>query len=1095
MAAYAALSSQAATVSPTTAPSSLAASASAAATTTAPASLATATASAKPTQPTAATASTPNRILQHARPPAAAPLSPSPNPPSPSPPPPLPPSPPPPSPPPPSPSPPSPPPPTPPPLPPSPRPPSPPPSPPPPPNPRPPRPPPGPSPAPSPPKKGPPPPRPSPPSPPSPRPPPPEVPAPTLTSASASGPTAGRATASPPSGATFVRWRFTASPSSGPPAVVVSSAPAARFYTLSPGMQYTVSVVGILVNGLESRASNSLDCTTPGSGALVLTAAQPTSTSTATVQLNPPASGGPVDKYIVELCLLPDGTPCKQKECPTISCPFDNLAAGVRYRVKAQASISGALVPASNVEELQMPATGAVTLVTAVDTSSTTGAATAQPPPAVTITQYTFTVTPLDGGSSLTFTGSTPVAIFNGLKPATPYQVSVVGSKAGGGTTPTSNTLTFVTPAAGSPAVDGTAAGPTTASIAVTPPPGTWASFNLTLCPVGGSQADCMAATWPAAAPSASTCPVTGLDPETSYVAVVSDHRPQGGGGAHACNSQCACLPACVGAWECQPARPPCLLSCLLLLLQLMLLPALMPFSSPRKRLPSPPMAVPALPLMRTSSPPPACQLLRRRPRPLPPRLHPRPRHPLQGPRRPLRCPPQRHLILPPLPCQPRPLPRHPSPPRPCRPRPLCRRHPSRRLLLRPRPLPRRRPSPRRLHRHPLLLRHPQALAASAALSASSATAEALAASAALSSSPAPSASCHHRGRDQLHNRRRLCAAHDSYGGVTSKCFRPTGEVACGSICISPLQQCCPTNASIGITCQAAYTNSVGATIGAQTCNTTYAYCQCPAGTVKCGLKCIDPATQCCMDNYSIGKSCGSGQYCVSAGATCGSGPCPAGTAACGPTISGGVTVGYNTADPATALVGDYFNGGCYAGDRCKLTYASGTFSFSILGKHCPGDPAGICKECCVNADCPNAINGQTCADGWCNSNGCTTFSCISSAKQQVCFINGMGCADCNAVNVVRCPASTCCATVQGGNWCSAPGSGVCGSQTCCELTSDCSNPSNLRMSGRKCSANCGSGVGSDPLFAPSSYSTYGSYVYPTCPVSGKKRRLRRLHY
>ena len=92
---------------------------------------------------------------------------------------------------------------------------------------------------------------------------------------------------------------------------------------------------------------------------------------------------------------------------------------------------------------------GAITLVEAVDTSTTTGSGTAVPPPGTTITKYTFTVTPLDGGAPLTFNTTTPDAVFTGLKPASQYKVSVVGTKSDGTATPPSNTLTFVTPAAG----------------------------------------------------------------------------------------------------------------------------------------------------------------------------------------------------------------------------------------------------------------------------------------------------------------------------------------------------------------------------------------------------------------------------------------------------------------------------------------------------------------------------------------------------------------------------------------------------------------------------------------------------------------------
>ena len=64
--------------------------------------------------------------------------------------------------------------------------------------------------------------------------------------------------------------------------------------------------------------------------------------------------------------------------------------------------------------------------------------------------QYTFTVTPLNGGPALVFNSTTPTNVnFTGLTPATQYEVSVVGTRPNGSITPPSNTLNFVTPAAG----------------------------------------------------------------------------------------------------------------------------------------------------------------------------------------------------------------------------------------------------------------------------------------------------------------------------------------------------------------------------------------------------------------------------------------------------------------------------------------------------------------------------------------------------------------------------------------------------------------------------------------------------------------------
>jgi len=63
--------------------------------------------------------------------------------------------------------------------------------------------------------------------------------------------------------------------------------------------------------------------------------------------------------------------------------------------------------------------------------------------------------------------------------------------------------------------VDGEATSPTTANVVVTPPAGgPWEKYELTLCPVGGPLSGCK--TLNCTTPS--SCPVTGLTPDTSYL-------------------------------------------------------------------------------------------------------------------------------------------------------------------------------------------------------------------------------------------------------------------------------------------------------------------------------------------------------------------------------------------------------------------------------------------------------------------------------------------------------------------------------------------------------------------------------------------------
>jgi len=63
--------------------------------------------------------------------------------------------------------------------------------------------------------------------------------------------------------------------------------------------------------------------------------------------------------------------------------------------------------------------------------------------------QYIFTITPANGGPSITLKSPTPNIPLTGLAPSTQYKVTVVGLKVGGGYTPPSNTLSFVTAPAG----------------------------------------------------------------------------------------------------------------------------------------------------------------------------------------------------------------------------------------------------------------------------------------------------------------------------------------------------------------------------------------------------------------------------------------------------------------------------------------------------------------------------------------------------------------------------------------------------------------------------------------------------------------------
>ena len=162
----------------------------------------------------------------------------------------------------------------------------------------------------------------------------------------------------------------------------------------------------------------------------------------------------------------------------------------------------------------------------------------------------------------------------------------------------------------------------------------------------------------------------------------------------------------------------------------------------------------------------------------------------------------------------------------------------------------------------------------------------------------------------------------------------------------------------------------------------------------------------------------------------------------------------------------------------------------------------------------------RRCDNGFCAQNGCTTFSCWDNSNQNVCKIDGTGCAvsrggpctaarpgdvlsggkgigrpnqgfplrarsvgcliatlacawrlvqACSSGIVVRCPTGMCCGTA------GCQTVACSGSQTCCEIrTSSCSPNPSFTNTARKCSANC-QGAAADPLFRPALYSTYST--------------------
>ncbi|PRW44907.1 fibronectin isoform X1 [Chlorella sorokiniana] len=323
-------------------------------------------------------------------------------------------------------------------------------------------------------------------------------PPPTLTLAQAFGPTSATATATGAANVTWARWQFTATPSSGAAISQESDTPLVWWYNLAANTPYTISVVGITRAGKRVQGANTLAIKTPQEGAPTVAAATATSATTATVRLNPPTNGQTVSQYIVALCLKAQPTTCVKQSSVSIQLYFTGLTPGALYVVSATAKIGSTTVPASNKLPLAMPQRGAPILLTAVPTTALTGAATAVAPNGASFSKYVFTAVSPGGAPTATSTVANPLTgRFTGLRPATQYDVSVVGYT-GSKASPPSNTLSFVTPAANAPLNTGTPKSPFIVVIKLVPPTipplngGSWVRYDVTLCPIAGPQTACV---------------------------------------------------------------------------------------------------------------------------------------------------------------------------------------------------------------------------------------------------------------------------------------------------------------------------------------------------------------------------------------------------------------------------------------------------------------------------------------------------------------------------------------------------------------------------------------------------------------------------
>lgn len=134
---------------------------------------------------------------------------------------------------------------------------------------------------------------------------------------------------------------------------------------------------------------------------------------------------------------------------------------------------------------------------------------------------YKLTATPVGGGPSITVTCATPDCTISRLLPGTMYKLAAKGTGPTGSPTPASLPETVTTPGSGAPAIDVHATGPTTATVAVSPAPGSRGPFTVTATPRSGG--DPITVTCPVA-----TCAIAGLTPGSTYDMTTTSTRGNG---------------------------------------------------------------------------------------------------------------------------------------------------------------------------------------------------------------------------------------------------------------------------------------------------------------------------------------------------------------------------------------------------------------------------------------------------------------------------------------------------------------------------------------------------------------------------------------
>jgi len=234
-----------------------------------------------------------------------------------------------------------------------------------------------------------------------------------ITSATADSPTTAIVGIEPPtSGPLPTSYTVTLTPvGGGSPITVTSPTPIADFSGLTPNTTYTVTAVATLPGGTTLPVEGTRTVSTPaGSGSPALNTATPTSPTTAAVTIEPPTSGPVPANYTVTLTPVGGGSPITVTCVNPDDCPITGLTPDTTYTASAVGNLpGGGTTPASGTASITTPDDGSDTptaspAITDTSASTPTSGTVVIAPPSTgpQPTNYTVTLTPVDGGSPIT---------------------------------------------------------------------------------------------------------------------------------------------------------------------------------------------------------------------------------------------------------------------------------------------------------------------------------------------------------------------------------------------------------------------------------------------------------------------------------------------------------------------------------------------------------------------------------------------------------------------------------------------------------------------------------------------------------------------